>query len=93
MLFNVILTRTLLENSLSVIVTHSTDFNVQLYTSSSQAFAINATDHIDVVFRKSAYSLMSRVTASPNSINSAIVNCDAYQQSALMDKWETMLYV
>ena len=57
------------------------------------AFAMNATDHINVVFRKFAYSLMSRVTASPNSIVTAIVNIDAYQKSALMDKWESMLYV
>ena len=49
---------------------------------------MNATDHISVVFRKSAYSLMSRVTASPNSMFTAIVNSDAYQQSARMDKWE-----
>ena len=56
---------------------------------------MNATDHfnLNVVFRKSTYSLMSRVTASPNNIITAIVNSDAYQQSALMDKWERMLYV
>ena len=67
--------------------------NVARYTLSSLAFAMNATDHINVVFRKSTYSLMSRVTASPNSIVTAIVNGDAYQQSTLMDKWECMLYV
>ena len=54
---------------------------------------MNATDHINVVFRKSAYSLMSRVTASPNIIVTAIVNSDACQQSALIDKWESILYV
>ena len=42
--------------------------NVSRYTSLSLAFAMNATDHIKVVFRKFAYSLMSRVIASPNSI-------------------------
>ena len=67
--------------------------NVRRYTSSSLAFAMNATDHTNVVFLKSACSLMSRVTASPNSIVTAIVNSEAYQQSALMDKWESMLYV
>ena len=67
--------------------------NVPRYTSSSLAFATNATDHINVVFRKFAYSLMSRVIASPNSIVTAIVNSDAYRQSPLMDKWESMLYV
>ena len=67
--------------------------NVPRYTSSSMAFAMNATDHINVVFRKFAYSLMGRVIASPNSIVTAIVNSDAYHQSPLMDKWESMLYV
>ena len=61
--------------------------------SSSLAFTMNATDHINVVFRKFAYSLMSRVIASPNSIVTSIVNSDAYHQSPLMDKWESMLYV
>ena len=63
------------------------------YASSNLAFAMNTTDHINVVFCKSSYSLMSRVTASPNSIVAAIVNSDAYRPSALMDKWENMLYV
>ena len=67
--------------------------NVSRYTSPSLAFAMNSTDHINVVFRKVAYSLMSRVTASPNSSVSAIVNSDAYHQSPLIDKWESMLYV
>ena len=67
--------------------------NVPRYTSLSLAFATNATDHINVVFRKFAYSLMSRVIASSNSIVAAIVNSDAYHQSPLMDKWESMLYV
>ena len=39
--------------------------NVPRYTSSSLAFAMNSTDHINVVFHKFTYSLMSRVTASP----------------------------
>ena len=67
--------------------------NVPRYTSSSLAFAMNSTNHINDVFRKFAYSLMSRVTASPNSIVSTIVNSDAYHQSPLIDKWESMLYV
>ena len=67
--------------------------NVPRYTSSSLAFAMNATDHINLVFRKFAYSLMSRVIASSNSIVTAIVNSDAYHQSPLMDKWDGMLYV
>ena len=69
--------------------------NVPRYTSSSLAFPMNATDHINVVFRKFAYSLMSRVITSPDSIVTAIINSDAYHQyqSPLMDKWESMLYV
>ena len=67
--------------------------NVPRYTSSSLAFVMNSTDHINVVFQKFAYSLMSRVTASPNSIVSAIVNSDVFRQSPLLDKWESMLYV
>ena len=62
---------------------------VSRYTSSSLAFAMNATDHINAVFHKFAYSLMSRVIASPNSI----VNSDAYYQSPLMDKLESVSYV
>ena len=67
--------------------------NVPRCTSSSLAFGMNATDHINVVFRKFAYSLMSRVIACPNSIVTAIANSDAYHQTPLMDKWESMLYV
>ena len=59
--------------------------NIPRYTSSSLAFVMNATDHINVVFRKFAYSLISRVIASPNSIATAIVNSDAYHQSPLTD--------
>ena len=52
--------------------------NVPRYTSSSLSFAMNVTDHINVVFRIFAYSLMRRVTA--------IVNSDSYLQSSLMNK-------
>ena len=67
--------------------------DIYRYTNSSLVFAMNATYHINVVFHKFAYSLMSRVIASPNCIVSAIVNSDAYHQSPLIDKWESMLYV
>ena len=56
----------------------SQDSNVPRYTCSSVAFAMNATDHTNVVFRKSAYSLMSWVTNPSNGIATAIVNSDAY---------------
>ena len=73
--------------------TFNRPINVPSYTSSSLAFAMNATDHINVVFRKFAYSLMSRVIASPNSTVTAIVNSDAYHESPLMNKWYSMLNV
>ena len=90
--------RNLFQNSIwKLTVSYSDTFkhliNVPRYTSSSLAFAMNATDHINVVFCKFAYSLISRVIASPNSIVTALVNSDAYHQSPLMDKWESMLYV
>ena len=80
-LFIIIHSRTLLEN------TFKRPINVLRYPSSSLAFAMNATDHINVLFRKFAYSLMSRVAASSNSIVTAIVNSDVYHQSALINKW------
>ena len=39
--------------------------DVPRYTNLSLAFAMNATDHINAIFRKKIYSLMSRVIASP----------------------------
>ena len=83
--------RTLLESLLSVIVTHSSVLLMSPDTPARVWLATNATDHINVVFCKFAYSLMSRVIASPNSVITAIVNSDAYHQSPLMDKWESML--
>ena len=79
--------------NVSFIDTFKSLINVPRYTSSSLAFAMNSTDHINVVFRKFAYSLMNSVTASPNSIVSAMVNSDAYHQSQLIDKRGSMLYV
>ena len=92
------LCRQSLQNSIRrLTVSYSDTFkrliNIPRYISLSMAFAINATDHINVVFRKFAYSLTSRVIVSPNSIVTAIVNSDAYHQSPLVDKWESMLYV
>ena len=66
---------------------------VNRYTSSILAFTLKATNHIDVVFCKSTYSLMSRLTTTPNSIVTAIVNSDAYHQSPLIYKWESSLFV
>ena len=87
-LFGAIHTRTLLENLLSVIVTHSKDLLMCLDTPFRvwYAFAMNTTDHINMVFLKSYYGLMSRVTTSPISIATVIVNSDAYHQSPLKKK-------
>ena len=92
-LFGVIHTRTLRKLTVSFSDTFKCLINTPRYTSSSLAFVTNSTDHINVVFCKFAYSLMSRVTASPNSVVSAIVNSDANHQSPLLDKWESVLYV
>ena len=61
------------ENSIrKLTVSYSETFerliNVPRYTSSSLTFAMNSTDHFNVVFRKFAYSLMSRVVAYPNIV-------------------------
>ena len=69
-LFGVIHSRTLVETLLSCSYSDTIKrlINVHRYTSSSLTFTMNATDHINVVFRKFAYSLMSRVITSPNSV-------------------------
>ena len=67
--------------------------NAPRYTSSTLAFEMNTTDNVNVVLHKFAYSLMSRVVASPYSIVTASVNSDEYHQSPLMDKLKSMLYV
>ena len=66
--------------------------NVPRYTSSSLAFAMNATDNINVVFYKFAYSLMNREIASPNSIATAIVNSaqsEVYRRGNVVDHWNS----
>ena len=77
-LFGVIHSITLRKVNVSYSDTFKHLINVSTYTSSSLTFAMNGTDHINVVFRKFAYSLMSRVKASHNSIVPAIVNIDAW---------------
>ena len=86
--FDIIHSRTILENLLSVIVTHS---SILLTSKDTPARVWHLRIwHIIVVLHKFAYSLMSRVVAFPNSIVTAIVNSDAYHQSPLMDKWKNM---
>ena len=72
--------------TIRIIDTFKRLINVPRYTSASLAFAKNATDHINVVFRKFSYSLMRRVTASSDSIVTAIVHNDVYHQSKQIDK-------
>ena len=76
-----------------IIVTHSTTYYIPRNTSSSLVVTMSATDHINGVLLKSAYSLMSRVSTSSNSIVTTIVNNDAYQMSLLMNNLESMFYV
>ena len=63
------------------------------WTSSSRVFAENYADHIKVIFRKSAFSLMRRIVTSSNTIIHTICNSDAHLQSGLLRKWEELLYV
>ena len=53
----------------------------------------NATDRVDVVFGKFAYSLMRRVTASPTVLLLSLSIAMHIIMSPLIDKWESMLYV
>ena len=69
---------------LDTLVTHSNDLLMFLDTHA---------DDIITLLRKSAYSLMSRATPPPNSISAAMVKSDAYLQSPLLAKWESMLYM
>ena len=89
--------RSFLNSIRKLTVTYSDTFkrliNVPRYTSSSVAFTMNATAHINVVLCKFACSLMIRVVASINSIVTAIVNSDAYHQSMRIDKWENLFYI
>ena len=81
----------LLENM--IVMTHSNDLLMCRGTpAESDAPAIITTDHINMVLRKSACSLMSRVTTSLNSIVTAVVNSDVFHQPPLMDKWESIFY-
>ena len=77
-------------------VSYSTTFKRLMdrprFTSSSAVFAEHQTDHIKVVLRKGANSLMNRVLASSNALISAICNSDAYRRSGLLERWDDMLY-
>ena len=84
-------TRTLLENLLSVIMTHSRDL-LMSEDAPARVWHLRWTQQTISIwsFTNLLYSLMSRVTTSPNSIVTAIVNSGAYLQSPLMNKWESM---
>ena len=77
--------------TVSYIYTFKRLINVRWHTSSSLAFAMNATDHINVVFRKSSYSLMSRVTTSIISTVTTIFNSDNFVL-ILMVKYNLIYY-
>ena len=61
-------------------------------TSASRVFAENQSDHIKVLFRKAAHSLMTRVMSSPNEILVAICSGDALASSSLLRRWRGLLY-
>ena len=48
--------------------------NISRCTSSSEAFPMNKADHIKVILRNPAFSLMKRVAQSINAIISAVFN-------------------
>ena len=62
-------------------------------TTASRVFAENRADHIKVLFRKAAHSLLTRVKSSSNTILSAICTGDALPHSSLADRWNKILYV
>ena len=67
--------------------------NVPRYTCCMESGICDEIEHITdhfIVIHKDAYSLISRVTAFPNSIVTAIVNSNAYHQTPLMDKSESI---
>ena len=61
-------------------------------TSASRIFAENQSDHIKVLFRKAALSLMTRVMSSSNEILIAICSGDALASSSLLRRWRELLY-
>ena len=79
-----------------LIVSYSTTLKRMLgrpqSASTSAVFAENQTDHIKVLFRKTACSLMVRLTSSSNALVSAVCNSDAFYQSRLRERWWAMLY-
>jgi hypothetical protein len=62
-------------------------------TSASRVFAENESDHIKILFRKAAHSLMTRVMASNNRILIAICTSDALALSSMLGRWREILYV
>ena len=60
-------------------------------TTASQVFAENHTDHLKVVFRKNAYSMMTRVQNSPNMLVQTVLQCDDFYHSAIARRWRNLL--
>lgn len=59
---------------------------------SSAIFAEHRTDHIKVVLRKSAYSLMRRLEMSDNKMVQSVCRSDSYHRSALLARWQSMIF-
>ena len=96
MLFGVIRSRILLENLLSVILIHS---SVLLTSPDPQIHQLESgiCDERNWPYQcgvpQICLQLYEQSNNFPNSIVTAIVNSNAYHQSPLMYKWESMLYV
>ena len=95
-LFGVIHSTTLLEK---FTVSYSDSFkrliNVPRYTSSNQLESGICDEH-NWLYQcgvPQIYLQLDEQSGFPHRIVTAIVNSDAYHQSPLMDKWESMLYV
>ena len=93
-LFGVIHSRTILESLLSVIVTHS---SVLLMSPDTPARVWHLRPMELTIYQCGVpqiwIQLDEQSNSFPNSIVTAIVNSEAYHQSPLMNKWESMLYV
>ena len=79
----------ILENLLSVIVTHSNGLLMSL----DKPVRVWHLRPYDCGVTPICLQLDERSKAPFNSIVAAIVNSDEHQQSPLMDKWENMLHV
>ena len=58
----------------------------------SQEFVSHGIDNLDVILRKSAYSLQQRLSSSRNSLVQALCNSEAAEYSALRQRWRQVIH-